>query len=116
MLSTNLVAKAYSTASTYRSKRDQEADIFRRAAASLVNARGAGSIQQVRALSDNRRLWMTVSDLMRDPSNALPQDLRAAILSVGITVQREMDDQSPDLDFLVAINENIAAGLAGQPD
>jgi flagellar protein FlaF len=114
MLNPNLASKAYGTASTYRSKRDQEADIFRRAAAALVIARGAGSIQQIRALSDNRRLWMTVSDLMRDPSNELPQDLRAAILSVGITVQRVMDDQAPDFDFLVSINENIAAGLAAQ--
>jgi flagellar protein FlaF len=114
MLNPGLASKAYGTASTYRSKRDQEADIFRRAAAALVIARGAGAIQQIRALSDNRRLWMTVSDLMRDPTNALPQDLRAAILSVGITVQRVMDDQSPDFDFLVSINESIASGLAGQ--
>jgi flagellar protein FlaF len=114
MLNPSMATKAYGTASTYRSKRDQEADIFRRAAAALVIAHGAGSIQRVRALSDNRRLWMTVSDLMRDPRNALPQDLRAAIVSVGITVLREMDNHSPDFDFLIAINENIAAGLAGQ--
>ena len=56
---------------------------------------------------------MTVSDLMRDPTNALPQDLRASILSVGITVQREMDEQSPDFDFLISINESIAQGLRG---
>ena len=33
----------------------------------------ASSIQQVRALADNRRLWMMVSDLLRDPGNALPE-------------------------------------------
>jgi flagellar protein FlaF len=114
MLSPSLASKAYSTASTYRSKRDQEADVFRRTAAMLVSAHGAGSIQQVRALADNRRLWMTVSDLMRDPNNALPQDLRASILSVSTTVQREMDAQSPDFAFLISINENIAAGLSSQ--
>jgi flagellar biosynthesis regulator FlaF len=114
MANPRLAKKAYNTASTYRSKRDQEAEVFRRAAAGLLAANGAGPIQQVRALADNRRLWMTVSDLMRDPSNALPQDLRAAILSVSSTVQREMDGHAPDLGFLIAINENIASGLAEQ--
>jgi flagellar biosynthesis regulator FlaF len=57
---------------------------------------------------------MTVSDLMRDPGNALPHTLRASILSVGITVQRVMDAESPDFDFLAGINEDIAAGLSVQ--
>jgi hypothetical protein len=30
-------------------------------------------------------------------------------------VQREMEQEKPDFDFLISINENIAAGLAGQP-
>jgi flagellar protein FlaF len=64
-------------------------------------------------LADNRRLWTTLSNLMRDPSNALPEDLRAAILSVGITVQREMREPSPDFDFLIAVNQSFADGLAG---
>jgi flagellar protein FlaF len=113
MMRSNRVSKAYNTASTYRSKRDQEAEVFRRAAAMLVDAHGGGPIQQVRALADNRWLWMTVSDLMRDPRNVLPEGLRASILSVGITVQREMEGDSPDFNFLIAINESIAAGLAG---
>jgi flagellar protein FlaF len=72
-------------------------------------------VQKVRALADNRRLWMTVGDLMRDPGNALPATLRAAILSVGLAVEREMDRESPDFDFLIEINEQLAAGLSGQP-
>ncbi len=56
-----------------------------------------------------------VTDLMRDPDNALPEALRASIISVGRSVQREMDGDTPDFDFLISINENIAAGLAGQP-
>ena len=68
----------------------------------------------MRALADNRRLWMTVHDLMRDPDNSLPAQLRASIVSVGLAVQREMDRDSPDFDFLIAINENFAAGLSDQ--
>ena len=39
--------------------------------------------------------------------------LRASIVSVGFAVQREMDREDPDFDFLISINENIAAGLSG---
>jgi flagellar protein FlaF len=108
-------ARAYEAASRYRSQRDREADIFRRAIAALKAARNSGSTTRVRALADNRRLWLTVNDLMRDPENAMPDGLRAAILSVGLSVQREMDQDAPDFDFLIGINENFAAGLAGQP-
>jgi flagellar protein FlaF len=107
--------QAYKTAAQYRSQREQEADVFYHAIAALKGAIGAGTIQQVRALADNRRLWMMVHDLLRDPANALPDPLKAAILSVGITVQREMDQEQPDFNFLISINENIAAGLAGKP-
>ena len=115
MQTANHAIQAYKTASRYRSQRDQEADVFRQATAALTGAKDAGPIQQIRALADNRRLWMTVSDLLRDPGNALPEPLKVSILSVGLTVQREMDNEEPDFDFLIAINDNIAAGLAGQP-
>jgi flagellar biosynthesis regulator FlaF len=72
-------------------------------------------VARARALADNRRLWLTVTDLMRDPSCTLAMPLRGAIISVSLTVQREMDREVPDFGFLVAINENIAAGLAGNP-
>ena len=107
--------QAYRTASRYRSQRDQEADVFRQANSVLHQARTAGPIQQIRALADNRRLWMMVVDLVRDPSNTLPEPLKASIVSVGLTVQREMEQESPDFDFLIKINENLAAGLSGQP-
>ena len=106
--------RAYRTAATHRSQREQEADVFRRASGALKAARNANPIQRVQAIADNRRLWITVAGLMRDPLNALPEDLRASIVSVGMAVQREMDQESPDLDFLIGINENIAAGLSGQ--
>ena len=111
----NQAKHAYESASRFRSQRDQEADVFRRATAALKAARGASTITRVRALADNRRLWMTVTDLMRDPGNALPEPIRAAIVSVGLSVQREMDQETPDLDFLIAINENIESGLSGRP-
>jgi flagellar protein FlaF len=114
MQASSQAARAYERASVHRSPREQEADIFRRAIGALKAANGAGPIQRVRALADNRRLWMVVGDLMRDPANALPVTLRASIISVGMAVEREMDREHPDFDFLIDINEQFAAGLAGQ--
>jgi flagellar biosynthesis regulator FlaF len=107
--------QAYKRAAGYRSLREQEADAFNHAIAALNGAKGAGAMTKVRALADNRRLWMMVSNLLRDPGNALPEPLRASIVSVGITVQKEMDKEDPDLNFLISVNEHIAAGLAGKP-
>ena len=109
----NQAMRAYEAAASHRSQREQEADVFRRAIGALKAARNGNALQRVRALADNRRLWMAVHDLMRDPDNNLPAELRASIISVGMTVQREMDRDSPDFGFLIEINENFAAGLAG---
>ena len=86
--------------------------MFRRAIGALKAARAADALQRVRALADNRRLWMAVHDLMSDPTNNLPPPLRASIVSVGLAVQREMDRDAPDFAFLIAINESMAAGLS----
>jgi flagellar protein FlaF len=105
-------ARAYQAASSHRSRRAQEADVFRRAIGALKAARDAGPITRVRALADNRRLWLAVNDLMHDPASALPAELRASIVSVGVVVQREMDRDAPNFDFLISVNEHIAAGLS----
>src|ERR1700739_2600180 len=109
----NEAMRAYEAVATHRSQREREADIFRRAIGALKAARNGNALQRVRALADNRRLWMAVHDLMRDPDNGLPPELRAAIISVGLTVTRERDRDQPDFGFLIAVNENFAAGLSG---
>ena len=102
-------ARAYQAGATHRSPRAQEAEVFQITNAGLRAADSPAA--RARALADNRRLWTTVNDLMRDPANALPMELRAAIFSVGLAVQREMEQAEPNLQFLIAINENMGAGL-----
>ena len=109
----NRAAAAYQASAMHRGWREQEADIFRRTVGALRAARSADAMTRVRALSDNRRLWLAVGDLVRDPANALPPQLRGAIASVSLAVQREMDAESPDFEFLISVNENMAAGLSG---
>jgi flagellar protein FlaF len=115
MLRSNFASRAYAAAAVHRSVREQEADVFRQVIARLQAARQAGAIARVRALADNRRLWTAVSDLVRDQDNPLPPETRAGIISIGRSVQREMDSDEPNFDFLISINQNIAEGLSGNP-
>ena len=108
-------ARAYRVASESRSVREQEADVFRHANAVLSTARTAGAIAKARAVADNRRLWSLVAILVRDDENQLPLPLRAQIASLGLAVQHELGKPEPDYDFVIGINEHIAAGLSGQP-
>ena len=113
-MNTNTAASAaYQLATTHRGWREQEADIFRRTVGALRAARGGDLMARVRALADNRRLWTGVIDVVQDPENTLPIALRAAIVSVGLAVQREIDRDSPDLEFLILVNEQLAEGLSG---
>ena len=105
-------ARAYGAAVLRRDPRDQEADVFRRVTGGLRAAK-AEPLLLGRAVADNMRLWLMVGDVLRDPANALPAELRAGIVSVGHAVQREMERTAPDLDFLIQINEGITAGLSG---
>ena len=97
-------ARAYQASADNRSLRAQEADVF-------MQALAGSPVDRVRALADNRRLWLTVVGVVMDPDNKLPAPLRASIVSVGRSVQREMDTSSPNLAFLIAVNENLVAGL-----
>ena len=74
----------------------------------MKSAIHASPVQKVRALADNRRLWLTVGDLMQSPQNRMPAELRASIVSVGLAVQREMDREQPNFDFLIQINQTFA--------
>ncbi|MBV8093530.1 MAG: hypothetical protein JO110_09895 [Acetobacteraceae bacterium] len=106
-------ARAYQNAASHRGVRAQEADVFRRANVNLHAAKTAGPVAKAKALADNHRLWISVVDLLRDPANTLPKELRASIVSVGLAVQREAHREEPDFGFLISVNESIAAGLEG---
>ncbi len=103
--------RAYAAASATRSLRTQEAEVFARVIAALrLGARGS-SADRVRALADTALLWSSVLDQVRDPANQLPERLRAMIASIAMAVQREVAMMQPNFDFLIEVNENIAAGL-----
>ena len=108
-----IAARAYQARSADRNLREQEADVFRRATAALRKAQKGDALDRVRALADNHLLWTTLVIALRDSQNTLPPQLRGSIISVGMTVQREMATEKPDYSFLIGINEQITAGLMG---
>ena len=108
-------ARAYETGASHRSMREQQADVFRWANSFLRQGRDGDAMTRTRALANNRRLWGTVINLMQDSENPLPAPLRGSIISLGLAVQRNMDREKPDFEFLIQTNENMAAGLSGQP-
>lgn len=104
--------RAYAAAAATRSLRAQEAEVFTRVTAALRQGARGSAADRVRALADTSLLWSSVLDQVRDPANQLPERLRGMIASVAMAVQREVAQDQPNFDFLIEINENIAAGLA----
>ncbi len=50
------------------------------------------SVESIKANARMRRLWsVLMSDLAND-DNALPNELRASLISIGIWVQRELEN------------------------
>ena len=110
-----LGTRGYGAAQQARSLRDQEADVFRRVNYALKAALNADVIDRARALADNRRLWLAIEAAMMHPANQLPETLRASVVSLGRSIQRELDREAPDLPFLIGINDQMIAGLSGDP-
>ena len=108
------IARAYGATRAVLDPREQEADVFRRVTGRLRAAVPQDGPARVRAIADNRRLWLAVESALTDPVYQLPADMRAALISLGRAVQREMQGADPDLAFLIEVNEQVAAGLAGR--
>ena len=112
---TTLAARAYAASYQHRSVREQEGDVFRQANASVLLAQDGGKISRARALADNDRLWSAVIDLVKDQNNRLPQRLKISIVSVGLTVLRDLRSDKPDFRFIMSMNESMAAALSTKP-
>ncbi len=107
------IVRAYGAARAARDPREQEADVIRRVTFGLRAALEDDGPARMRAVADNRRLWLAMESALLDPSNQLPPPMRAGLVSLGRAVQREMDGAAPDIAFLIEVNEQVATGLAG---
>jgi flagellar biosynthesis regulator FlaF len=107
-------ARSAAGAAAYRrrmSAKQMEAEVFARANRAIRDIDPARPLSPARAIADNRRLWDAVYASVLDPTNALPQQLRAQIAGVALAVIRECESSNPDLGFVAEMNDIFAAGL-----
>ncbi|WP_162305992.1 flagellar biosynthesis regulator FlaF [Oleisolibacter albus] len=75
-------------------------------------------VQRIRALQRNHDMWLAfISDLAGE-GNALPREVRAQLISLGLWSMRTsldaMSDPDRSLQSLIDVNKEIAGGLADQ--
>jgi hypothetical protein len=107
--------KAYQSAINLRSLRDRDAEVFDVFACRLRDAEEAGGIPLAKALADNGILWQTVTTITLDNNNPQPVAIRKSLLTLAASVIKEMSAPKPNIQALIKINGNVAAGLRGIP-
>jgi flagellar protein FlaF len=104
------------------SPREVEAMAFTKAALMLEDAKKvANNINEYsKALRFNHLLWTIIQADLTDPENQLPPEIKANVMSLSIFVDKQTtkalrSSVPTDLDVLININRNLAAGLRSTP-
>jgi flagellar protein FlaF len=102
--------------------REAELRLFGQVTRALVEASGSPKSDiagRINALDWNRRLWSALATDCSDPTNALPQSLRAQIISLSLWVSRHSSlvmRGEDTFDALIDVNRMIMQGLSGRVD
>jgi flagellar protein FlaF len=121
----SVVARGVMSISAYRQRnvaaetpRELERRAFTTAIGKLVEGKRQGGRTLIEACHLNAELWSTLLIDLALPDNALPNDLKARLISIGIWVQRytprAMSGSAP-VDPLITVNRNIVDGLSAAP-
>ena len=112
--------QAYKTAATRaEAPRDMEYRLFGQVTRALMHAATVDKSDlrtRIDALDWNRRLWSTLATACSEPSNTMPQALRAQIISLDLFISRHSSAVmrgEDDFETLIDINRMIMQGLAG---
>ncbi|WP_337995986.1 flagellar biosynthesis regulator FlaF [Oleispirillum naphthae] len=116
--------RAYQQAQTANlSGRELEAMAFTKAALKLEDAKKLteNPTEFGKALRFNHLLWTIIQADIVEPSNMLPPEIKANIMSLSIFVDKQTAKalrtrNAADLEVLVNINRNLAAGLRTAPE
>ena len=118
-------AQAYQqTTKIVESARERESALLMKAAAGLQRVKdewATGTDQDLKAaLSFNRKLWTIFMSAVTQPDSPLPPELRQNIANLGMFIMNQtreilldLNPQPQQLDVLVRLNHQIAAGLRG---
>lgn len=115
--SMHLVSYAEVVGDSPNTERERERRALDRSIELLEKAEAAGSrsTEAVEALAFTGRLWLLLLEGLGRSENALPQELRADLISVGVWILRETDDirsgKSSNLRAVIDVSKNIRDGL-----
>lgn len=97
--------------------KDRERQLLTRTVDLLVEAREQGleSPAAVEAIHFMTRVWTVFVEDLGNPENALPKELRANLISIGLWLLREGEDvrqgRSDNLDGLIEVSQIIRDGM-----
>jgi len=97
--------------------RDREKQLLTRSIDLLVAARESGplSLKSIEAIHFLNRVWRSLIDDLGSPENALPSDLRANLISIGLWLLREAEEirqgRSDNFDGLIEVSQIIRDGI-----
>ncbi|KQQ88238.1 flagellar biosynthesis regulator FlaF [Aureimonas sp. Leaf324] len=97
--------------------RDREREALDRTVDALQRAQAAGpkSREAIEAIYLTRSLWSVLVEDLANPENALPEELRAALISIGLWIMREAEairlGRSDDFSAMIEITAMIRDGL-----
>lgn len=104
------------------SPREAELRLFGQVTRALVEAADTPKSDfagRINALDWNRRLWSALATDCSDPTNALPQSLRAQIISLSLWVNRHSSlvmRGEDTFDALIDVNRMIMQGLSSRAE
>lgn len=106
------------------SGRELEASVLIKAAMRLQDVRNNWSAPDLtvrldEALRYNQKLWTYLQTELARPENPLPDEIKANLLSLSAFIDKRTFQLmalpvAEQLDVLISINKNIAAGLRGE--
>ncbi|MEN9873125.1 MAG: hypothetical protein RL186_22 [Pseudomonadota bacterium] len=112
---------AYQTAQRRaETPRELEYRLFGQVTRALIEAKELPKLEigkRMDALDWNRRVWSFMANDCMAEGNALPEQLRASIVSLSLWVGRYTSDvmqRQADIEPLIDINRTIMQGLAAQ--
>ncbi|MHB2263926.1 flagellar biosynthesis regulator FlaF [Aliihoeflea sp. PC F10.4] len=97
--------------------RDREKQVLARSIDLLIEARDAGtpSAKAIEAIYFMNRVWTAFIEDLGSAENALPKELRANLISIGLWLLREGEEirqgRSDNYDGLIEVSEIIRDGL-----
>ena len=122
-MSQNKVAAYQQQQKRNLSPREVEAMAFTKAAVLLEDAKKhSNNIEEYsKALRFNHLLWTIIQADLTEPENELPDEIKANVMSLSIFVDKQTtkalrSSTASDLDVLININRNLAAGLRTNPE